>query len=376
MKNTLLAAALSAGAILSALPSQAQSVSYIPASKTIQGTSTTSFLLSVYGPANLARNSKAVITVAATSTATPTGVTAATVASAIKISPSSVTFTGPSEVASVTVTVNPPKATGTYQWLVLSTGWPAAVKNSGCVLNLQELSNARPVSTITYPSNGEILYVPGTPVSLAVPLGFEANVASGGYPVTAVSALITGPGLPSAGKAVALTNSGIGTTSVVSDATFTATQIGQYTASFTSTNASGSTTATAVLTVSLPPTLPPITNEVVWQAPLSTTTIFTGGSMVPVSFKIVNSTSGAVIVDPNIQIALYRLVNGYAGTLTLYSYTTAPVYSTAGSVYLVDWSTAAGTNQYRADVDLNVKYAPPSTGSTTVKLSSATFNTQ
>ncbi len=376
MKNSLLAAALAVGATLTALPLQAQSVSYVPASQTITGSSTKSFQLSVFGPSNLAKGSKAVISIAATNTAAPTGLTAATIAAAIKVSPSSVTFTGPSQQANVLVTVTPPKATGTYQWLVLATGWPAAVKNSGCVVNLQELTNVKPVSSITFPSNGEIIYVPSTPFTVAIPLGFEAIVASGGYPVTSATALVSGPGLPSSGKLVALTSSGLGTIDVVSDGTFNATQLGQYTLSFTSVNASGSTTVTTIFTVALPPTLPPVTDEVVWKAPLSTSTTFTGGSSVPVSFTIVNSTNSQVIVDKNIQVALYPVVNGFAGALTLYSYSTFPTYSTSGSVYLVNWPTAAGANQYRADVDLNVSYAAPSTASTTVKLSSVTFSTK
>ena len=84
---------------------------------------------------------------------------------------------------------------------------------------------------------------------------------------------------------------------MVSDGTFNATQLGQYTLSFTSVNASGSTTVTTIFTVALPPTLPPVTDEVVWKAPLSTSTTFTGGSSVPVSFTIVNSTNSQVIVE-------------------------------------------------------------------------------
>jgi len=364
-----------AGTILSALPSQAQSVSYIPASQTIQGTSASSFTLSIYGPSNLAKGSKAVISVAATNTAAPTGLTAATVAAAIKLSPSSVTFTGPSQVASVTVTITPPKSTGSYQWLVLSTGWPAAVKNSGCVVNLQELSNAKPVAAITYPSNGEALYVASSPFSLALPLGFDATVASGGSPVTSVTALISGPGLPSAGKVVALASSGLGTASVVSDATFSVTALGEYTLTYTAVNSAGSTTTTALFNVGLPPTLAPIADQVVWQSPTTTTT-FKGGTAVPVSFEVVDTTTNQIVVDKNIQVALYPVVSGYPGAVTLYSYSTFPTYSTTGSVYLVNWPTAAGTNHYRADVDLNVSYSAPSTGGTTVKLSSVTFNTQ
>jgi hypothetical protein len=374
MKNTLLAV-LAAGAILSAASLQAQSVSYVPSTETIQGTATTSFLLSVYGPANLAKNSKAVVSVAATNTAAPTGLTAATVAAGIKISPSSVTFTGPSQVASVTVTLTPPKATGTYQWLVLATGWPAAVTNPGCVVNLQELSNVKPVAAITFPSNGEALYVASTPFSLTLPLGFDATVASGGSPVTSATALISGPGLPSGGKAVTLTSSGLGTGSVVSDASFAITQVGEYTLTFTAVNAAGSTTTTALFNVGLPPTLAPITDQVVWQSPTTTTT-FKGGMAVPVSFTVVNTVTSQIEVDKNIQVALYPVVSGYPGAVTLYSYSTFPTYSTTGSVYLVNWPTAAGTNHYRADVDLNVSYSAPSTGGTTVKLSSVTFNTQ
>lgn len=379
MRNTFLATALAVGATLvAAVSTHAQAVSYLPSNHTILGTASQSFTLSVFGPANLAKGSKAVISVAATNTAAPAGVAKTAIAAAIKISPASVTFTGPSQTANVTVTVTPPSTTGNYQWLVLATGWPSAVTNPGCVVNLQDYLTTNPVASITYPSNGETIYVTSSTFSLGVPVGIDATSATGAFPVTSVASTATGPGFPSVGTVVALTSSGLGTNSVVSDGTLTVTQLGTYTVKATAKSAVGSSTATAIFTVALPPTLPPITDKVVWQPPLSTTTTFSGGSQVSVAFTIVNTTNGSVIVDPNIQVSIYPLVNSIPGTAKVYYYSSSPTYtvSASTSVYSIAWPTATGSNEYRADVDLNVNYQPPATGSTLTKLSSDTFYTQ
>ena len=372
IKSLLAALAVSALAVGTV---SAQTVSYVPASEGLAGTSPTSFTLTVISPSSLPKNTSAPITVVSFAVGAPSSVSPTAAAKGLSIPSPTLTFTGPSQSKSITVNVTPLATGGTYEYLLEAVGWPVTATNNGMYTTVQDFIASKPVVTVSAPAANDVFFTPAGTFSIDVPVGFTAVTSTPQFPITSVTATLAGP---SAAGAVALTNAGTNSTEVVGDAVVPLTKNGAYTVSFTATNAAGTGTASDAFTLEETPQLAPITDEVVWESPLSLGTTFTGGATVPVTFLVDSTTTGKPVLDQNIIVSIFPISTaGYPGVPTVYSYATAPKYAVSSTkAYTVAWPTAVGTGHYRVQVELNVNYLPPATGGTTVILTSLDFYTK
>ena len=353
----------------------AQTVSYVPASEALSGTKAQTFTLSVISPSDLAKNTSAPISLVSFVLGAPSSISPSVAAAGLTISPTTLTFTGPSQSKTVTVTVSPNVTGGTYKWEIEAVGWPVTATNTPMVITLQDFENSLPVVSIAAPTPNDVFYTDGATFNIGVSLGYTATSAVATFPITAVTATLTGPG---GTVAVPLTSAGLNTTEAVGDDTAQLTKNGAYTVTFTATNAAGSASVSGNFSLVATPSIGAITDTVAWQGSIASGTTFTGGSVVPVTFLVDSTTTGKPILDKNILVSVYPISSsGYPGVATTYSYATAPKYAvSAADVYTVSWPTTTGAGHYRADIDLTVPYLPPSVGTTTVRLTSLDFYTK
>lgn len=173
----------------------------------------------------------------------------ATAAGWVRLVPDSLTFSGPNETQTVTITVDIPETalsgdvpSGQYTFLVKAGNWPSGVNNPGHRIDASvqrprppDEEGKPPVIEITEPISSTLTYPPGA-FPQPVPFKFVATVVEGSPVITSVSAEFRTP----AGTEVLTTeNVGLDTRLVNGSGTFIVTGPGVYTLKCTARNSVG-----------------------------------------------------------------------------------------------------------------------------------------
>lgn len=356
----LLAVTFLLGTLLHAAPTPPSGqgvVTYTPVEKTVQGNQPLSqnYTLAIKSPANLVPGTSVTITLNKTILSKPDNVSDATTLSLLTLAPATLTFTGPNQELTTTVSVNVPLGdfAGNYAWRLTPSGWPSNLNivDIGATVNArvsapQSTDTTTPAITLLSPVNGtEYTYLPATGQPVNVPVNFAATVGTGGQPISGMQAFINGLSVP-------VTPSGLGTLSATATGTVPLTIPGPYTIRATATNQNGTSEAGADITVVL--VAPPPTIAATSPAVNSVYSYTVGGSgvTVPVSFT-------ATSLYGNITSAAATL-NGTPITLNLSGVNSSLVatgsaslnLTTAGSYNLV----FTATNAYGAATPVTVPF--------------------
>ena len=299
--------AFSALAVLNAVPmasGQGASqdppvVGYNPTIQIIQGTLpySQSYSVAITSPNNLPSNSSTVVSFVNTVNGfIPVGVSNATALGYVTFSPSTLTFTGPSQTQLVTVTMAvPANATpGDYGFLWKTTGWPAdpTAGNDGSAINASATvvgTGTSPTVTIGTPVDGSTITVPSGGLPIDLPLTFTGSVAS-----VLASDNITTVSVDLNGTNIALTSlTGLNSLSVSGSGKLHITAAGVYRVTAQVTNTAGTANDINVFTVGV--NAPPPTVAINTPTAGSTYSIKAPGTSVtvPLTFAA-QSNAGAV----------------------------------------------------------------------------------
>lgn len=359
---------------------------YNPPVRIVQGNQPLleTYTLTVTGPHTLPAGSSVTVPLVFSVLKAPSGATDAL--SFVSASPSSLTFTAPSQQVTTVITVNVPLGNyaGDYAWLIKPSGWPASLNvttDPGATINATVApavtnSGIKPTVVITSPISGSLYtYVAQTGIPVVFEIGFTAMVAAGGTFIDSVSVKIAGPSLFDL-PALPVTYSvgGVGTLSATGSVMSPGlTEPGIYTITAIATNKAGvsepfSITIKIVVDNTTPPPPPPpaFCANIEWLTPISHDSVVKGGSTMPIKFTL--SCDGKFVRDESVVIAIYEVYpNGTMSTPVFYPYGKAgpnpPNYSINGHHYHLNFPTAVGTHRYRIDV-----YHPFSTPGTTPQL--------
>ena len=350
MKKLALRLSLLAAALLVLAPSvRAQglpspNVGYSPLTKIIQGTEpfSSNYVLSVTSPDTLTSGKTVSVPVKfAVLGALPTGVSNATALGFITASPSTLTFTGPNQTVTTTITLTYPAGNfaGSYAYNISMTdsAWGVTVtppdlgaQVNATVAPAQVSPPLQPPSvTIQTPANlATYTYVaaPSTPVT--IPIAIQGVVGSGNPTISALSATINGTAISG------LVVTGLGSLTANGTYSYVTSTPGTYIISATATNSVASSTANVTVTVvaaAVPPTVTVSnpSNNSTYSYTLGSST----GATVPLSFTG-TSLSG------NITALSVTLDGTPVSGLTLTGVNSALVATGIGSVKGV----AAGTH--------------------------------
>lgn len=268
-----------------------QPVTYNPYEKIIQGNQplVESYTLSITSPSNLPIGVTTPLTVVVDEVLSkPDFVDEGMARSFVSFSPSTLAFTGPNEVRSVTVTLDVPLGNfvGDYAYRIKNTGWPngVPVTDVGATVNAKvaaaATTDASPptVNLQSPPAGTQYVYYPATGEPVKVPVIFEATVNETGAVVSGLQAFINDIDL------VNLTTSGLGTHNATGSVDLSLTQPGTYVIRVTATNANGDSEDSHDFTVVVSAPAPTIT--VGSPAPSANYTFPAGGTgvSVPVTY--------------------------------------------------------------------------------------------
>jgi hypothetical protein len=332
----------------------ANNTTYDPASTTIEKTQpfTQGFDLKITSPTNLVDPfpSEGVVTdILITSTAAPDGVLPATAENLISANPAFLTFTALGEPHTVTINVTASDTTvpGSYAYNIVSQrrvagkdtakGWGngAATLTVVVAAPTTEADITPPSVTITKPTADQnfTFCTGGTPVDIA----FNAQDADSD--ISAGAADVNG-------NNVILTTTGLGTGEISATGAFTANAIGAYTVNASATSVGGTGDASANFTVNY---------NILFLPPLSLGKTDKGGSTVPIKFTA-RDCNGAFVNDGSVKVVVYEVTEaGDVAALTgLFGAgaTSVRIDDVAGQ-YIINFKTAAGAHNYRADVFFN-----------------------
>ncbi len=314
-------------------------VSYSPSSQAIQGIIpfSRSYPLTITSPDTLTGPATVSLTSNIVVTASPAGVLTSTALSFLTFSQNSLTFSGPSQSITVTVTMNVPLTAlvGGYGYQIYTSGWPAgtAANNNGTAINatvsLPANVGAPPSVIISTPTDLQSFSFAATAFPAQIPLTFTATAVSA-HPILSVDANLTGPA--ATGVAIAVTG-----TSVTANATVTASgnmtvsQPGTYIVQARASNDGGTSATSNTFTVSIAGTPPAV--SISSPTPSQIFTIPAGSTQAAVPFTFAGSSTYGSIS------ALTATLNGAAFT----SFTTTGLNTLAVSGSAPSVSLAAGT---------------------------------
>ncbi|MBW7896514.1 MAG: PKD domain-containing protein [Opitutaceae bacterium] len=265
-------------------------VAYFPSSKIMQGDQPLlqSYTLSITSPSNLPAGVVTPLTMLGTVLSKPEGVDDGAALSFLSFSPSTLAFTGPNEVRSVTVTVDVPLGNfaGNYAYRIKHTGWPSGVPvtDEGATVNAlvspaATTDESPPTVILQSPVDGtQYVYYPATGEPAKVPVFFEATVNETADPINGLLAYING--VPQAG----VTTTGIGTHVATGSLELALVEPGTYAVRVTASNQHGTSEDSGDFTVVV--SAPPPTISVASPAPGSNYTFPAGGTgvSVPVTY--------------------------------------------------------------------------------------------
>lgn len=284
MKNTFLRAL---AFLLAFLPSIAREgppiVDYSPKETIVEGDQplSTSYVLSVTAPNNVAAGSSLTITPVLTILQKPAGVTDAVARSYVTFTPATLTFSNSNEILTVRVEAVFPEGivAGAYAYQIFTTGWATGTQDGGAFINATVFppQNAAPptVAIETPADNASFTYQPAVG-PLSVPIRFTST-APATAPITGLDADVNG-------TAVTLTSVANGDGSITSSGTLTVTAPGAYTLRARATNTAGEGEDTAPFTVVV--SVPPPTVAIATPAANASFPLSSAGSVsVPYSFS-------------------------------------------------------------------------------------------
>jgi hypothetical protein len=330
----------------------ANDTTYDPTNKTIDQTQpfTENFNITITSPTSVGFSPVNVTTtIEITVTYKPAGVTDAYALALISATPESLTFTatGQSKTVNIAVNVSATTIPGTYAYNILAkkpTGPGYSGWGNGTPIALTVVVNeptttpdtTPPSVTINKPTENQsfAFCIGGTPVDVA----FNAQDADS--LISSVSADVNG-------NAVTLSTTGLNTNSVDATGIYTAAAIGAYTVNAFATSAGGEGHATVTFSVNY---------NLMWLPPLSLgKTNQKGGSTVPIKFTA-RDCNGAFVHDDNVKVVVYEVTGtGDVEALTGYfgeGAASVRIDDVAGQ-YIINFPTASGIHNYRADVYFN-----------------------
>lgn len=227
------------------------------------------YFLDIKGPLAASSSNRISVTLGFSVLNAPIGVTNAV--TFISSNPTNLTFSSPSQVIRVTITVAVPVGTnpGNFSWLIKPLGWPAAadvaVDNGATVNGLARDPPAVPVLPVIAnftPHDGDNFIYTGTP--LTVPIAFDATVAT----VTDAAGLVIGGpvisslGVSFDGTSISHTDTGLQTRSAHGSASKTnLTNPGPHTITVSAQNGNGTTTSTVAINIQAPPAITSANNN-------------------------------------------------------------------------------------------------------------------
>lgn len=309
-------------------------VTYNPPVNIVQGNQplSVSYVLTITSPSTLTAANPVTVNLGLSVLSKPSvDVTDAAALAFISLSPAALTYTGPNQSLTTTVTINVPLGhyAGDYAYKILPAGWPVTTP---AIIDLGATVNARvspptstdtnpPAITLLSPGNGTgYVYAPATGTPVIVPVSFTASVGAGGQTIDSLQLFIDDT--PVALNPLNIV--GLGTTSASATASIPLTVSGLHTVKASATNENGTSWASSEITVAV--LAPPPTLTV--ASPTSnysySYTLGTGGVTVPVHVTA-NSVYGNIT-------ALAATLNGSPITLNLSGVGTA--LNATGSVSL------------------------------------------
>ena len=265
-------------------------VNYNPAAKVVQGNQplSQSYVLTITSPANLPSGVSTTVTIGKSILSkSNAAVPDETVLSFLSLAPAALTFTGPNQTLTTTVSVNVPlgQYAGSYAYRLKPSGWPLVgiILDEGATVNalvspsLNEDSGP-PSVVLQIPVDGTIYtYFPVSGQPVTVPIIFDATVGSGGQPITGLNAYLDG-------NPVSVTATGLGTLAATGTSPLSLTTPGLYNVRVTATNLNGTSEDEADFSVVV--SAPPPTISVASPLANAVFTYQAGGSgvNVPISY--------------------------------------------------------------------------------------------
>lgn len=343
---------LAALAAASSAHAQSKTVIYSPFSQDAVGNVpfTRTRVFSVKAPSNLA-GPVSNIGFAITATAVPYG-TAAEAVARISISPGTLSFAGPGDVQSFTVTYTsgaidaPPGTSLNYAYQFNTTNWGVPVSDPGCSLNAKVTippadGSVPPVVSILTPTSGTRFTYPAGGMPSAIPMTFRATTTAPEAIVTA-DATLSKDGGPAVAIAPSTTNSytigGLGTVQADGSAQMPLTGPGVYTIVAHGSNSTGTATAISTFTVAVEG--PPPAVAIDTPAPNATFDLAYGGTLnLPFSFT---GTAPQSTTIRSLEARLF-LNDGATATEIVFSSSGMNTVSATGSTNLP--ITQAGTHR-------------------------------
>ncbi len=307
-------------------------VSYLPSLKLIEGDEpvSTSYVLAITSPSNVPAGPTLSITPVVSVLSAPIGADLVQALSFISLSPSTLTFTGPGQVQTVTVSSNVPvgAVAGDYAYKIATPGWPSGTLDGFATINMSvtvALLPTPPSVALTAPTDGSVynLAVPGP--ALSIPLQFQATA-----PLTAP---ILSAGATISGSPVTVTTTGLLTGNVTGSGTMSVSAPGIYTVQAYANNLNGTSSSSVEITVNV--TAPPPTIAISSPAANATYTYTTGGPAlsVPLAFTATSAYGGINTVSATLNGTPVSFTPGGIGSLNATG--SGSLQITAGGQYVL-----------------------------------------
>ncbi len=338
------------------------SVQYNPQEKIVEGNQplTASYVLQIIAPSNLPINAPVTVNLALSVLSKPaTGVTDAEALSFISLSPTSLTFTGPSQALTTTVTVTVPLGNyaGDYAYKILPSGWPVTadgIIDAGATVNAiatppNSTDTNPPAIILLSPANGtEYIYAPLSGIPVTVPVSFSASVAPGGQSIDSLQLFI--------GETLVTLNPlnivGLGTISASATASIPLITPGSYTITAGATNENGTSWDSADITVVVdapPPTITP-------SSPVANSNfsfpLGGAGASVPVSFSAISLYGNITALSATLNGSPVTLNLSGVGSATTATSSTTLTIATPGIYNLV----FSASNEYGAATPVTIPF--------------------
>lgn len=225
----------------------------------------------------------------------PVGVSNATAVSYVTFSPSTLTFTGPNQEQTVTVSFAVPfnAVPGQYGYQVRAVGWPTGISATNIGTSINATVSLAPVPDpptvqIGNPFDGQEFVLPANATfPYALPVAFTA-VSSGTN-----SSVITSVDADLNGSAITATTSGLNTLSVSGSGALAVNRIGTHVVTARATNAGGTATDINTFVVRAPVAAPTVTITTPADGTAYTYRVGDAPTMVPLVF-VGSTTAGGI----------------------------------------------------------------------------------
>lgn len=356
--SMLLAAAALAPSASAQLTGGTPVVSYTPSTSLMGGQIpyTRFYDLEIKSPSSVASNNPVTVSIQLSINSKPTSVSDATALGYVTLSTPTLSYTGPNQTRSVRITVTVPITAepGSYGYQVLAVGFPpnaqGSLVNVGASIDSTITAAdvlAPPTVGIVSPADGAEITVSSLPAS--IPLSFTASSTGiTATPITSVAADLD------SGTSVAVSASGLGTTSVTASGTLTVNSYGIHTITASATNQGGTATDTnsfKVLVLAPPPTV------VIDTPTVGATYTYRVGSaptVVPFTFTARSNVGAVRTLMAKVDGASVTFTPSGIGTATATGSINLP-YTTAGAHTLEvtttdDVGTATATSNFTVTV--------------------------